>query len=78
VKTLKPKLAKLGLSYADSKIFVWAETKEDDDEETEDILLRIEAKITFKYFPKGFNLISTIVEKSDKLSLPNHYQNLLD
>lgn len=73
----KDRFLKLGLAHADSKIFVWAEI-EDDDESSEDLLLISEAKVNAKYFSKGFNIISTIVEKSDNIPLPKQYLNLLD
>lgn len=67
---------KLAFGISDSKILVWSEVN-DNDEETEDALFLTEAKINGKYHKYGFYLNSTIVESSDKMSIPNHYQNIL-
>ena len=63
----------MGLS--NSKLLVWSEI-EDNDEDMEDALLIAEAKVNGKYQKDGFYINSTIVEKSDNLSIPNHYQIL--
>lgn len=68
---------KLAMALSDSKILVWAIIK-DDDELTEDALLLSEAKVNGKYYDKGFYLNSTIVEKSDNLSTPPHYQTIIE
>jgi hypothetical protein len=67
---------KIALDLSEAKVLIWAEIK-DDDEETEDKLRLLEAKINAKYSQFGFNLTSTIVEESDYLSVPNHYQSLI-
>lgn len=67
---------KLALGISDSKILVWAEI-EDDDEEMEDILLLSEAKVNGKYNLQGFYINSTIIEKSDNIPVPPHYQSIL-
>lgn len=66
----------LAMALSDSKILVWAVIR-DNDELTEDALLISEAKVNGKYYEKGFYLNSTIVEESDKLSTPPHYQNII-
>lgn len=66
---------KLALGLSDSKILVWSEIR-DDDEAGEDILLLAEAKVNSKYHPHGFYINSTIVEESDKLPIPPHYQSI--
>lgn len=68
---------KLALGLSESKILVWSEIK-DDDEETEDALLLIEAKINGKYRPFGFYVNSTIIEESDRISIPPHYQTIIN
>lgn len=67
---------KLALGLSDSKILVWSEIK-DDDEATEDALLLAEAKVNGEYYPYGFYLTSTIIEKSDNLDIPPHYHKIL-
>ncbi len=68
---------KLSVSLSDSKILVWAEIN-DNDETAEDNLLLAEARVNGKYYDNGFYLNSTIVEKSDNLPVPPHYQKLID
>lgn len=67
---------KLGLDLNDSKILVWAEIN-DEDEDSEDRLIMAEAKVNAKFSEFGFYIQSTIVEKSDCLSIPPHYQTLI-
>lgn len=71
----KPK--KLALDLNDSKVLVWAEIIDDDDE-AENKLIIAEAKINAKYNEYGFNVQSTIVEQSDLLPIPPHYQTIID
>lgn len=67
---------KLALGLSDSKILVWSEI-EDNDEATEDALLLAEARVNGKYQSKGFYISSTVVEASDNMSVPPHYQPIL-
>jgi hypothetical protein len=67
---------KLAIGLSDSKILVWSEI-EDDDEMTEDALLIAEAKVNGKYQAKGFYINSTIIEKSDSMEVPPHYQPII-
>lgn len=67
---------KLALGLSDSKILVWSEIN-DDDEKTEDALLIAEAKVNGKYHDQGFYVNSTIIEKSDNLNVPPHYQKII-
>lgn len=70
----QPKMPnQLALGLSDSKIFVWAEI-EDNDVTTEDSLLLSEAAINEKFYKHGLYISSTIVEISDKLPIPPHYQ----
>ncbi len=71
----KRRPVKLALDLSDAKVLVWAEI-EDGDEKTEDALILSEAKANAKYATYGFHITSTIVEKSDKMEIPSHYQNL--
>lgn len=66
---------KLAFNLSDSKIHVWAEIN-DDDEKTEDYLLLLEARLNAEFEQFGICISSTIVEESDFLSIPSHYQNL--
>lgn len=66
---------RLALSYSNSKVLVWAVIN-DDDEKTEDDLLISEAKINAKYHEYGFNISVTIIEKSDNIPIPKHYQTI--
>lgn len=70
------KVNNLGLDLSDAKVLVWAEI-EDDDEAAEDALRLLEAKINAQYAQYGFNVTSTIVEKSDFITIPSHYQSLI-
>lgn len=65
-------IMKWAIDFNDSKIFTWIVIK-DDDEEIETSLLLSEAKINAKYHKYGFDIVSTIVEESDNLPIPNHY-----
>ena len=68
---------KLALGISDSKILVWSEI-EDNDDTMEDILLLTEAKINGKYYSNGFYINSTIIEKSDNIPVPPHYQPIIE
>lgn len=70
------KPVKLGLELSDAKILVWAEVN-DDDEIAEGALILSEAKANAKYSDYGFHITSTIVEKSDGLQIPSHYQTVI-
>lgn len=67
---------KLALDFSDAKVLVWAEVT-DEDEEAEDALLLTEAKVNAKFFSHGFHVSSTIVEKSDNVPVPPHYNKFL-
>jgi len=64
---------KLAFHYNDSEVLVWAELK-DDDWEMEKSLILAEAKIKAAYAKFGYNMVSTFVENSDNLPIPNHYK----
>lgn len=67
---------KLALGLSDSKILVWSVINDNDDE-TENTLLIAEAKVNGKYYKHGFYLNSTIIEESDNLATPPHYQTII-
>lgn len=71
----KSKPNKIALELSDSKILVWAEILEDDNE-MEDALILSEAKINAEYSKYGFYISSTIVENCDGLDVPEHYKNV--
>lgn len=77
LKAHRRKPLKLAMALSDSKILVWAVIN-DNDEQTEDALLISEAKVNGKYYERGFYLNSTIVEKSDCLKTPPHYQTIIE
>lgn len=68
---------KLALDLSEAKIFVWA-TINDNDDKTEDALILSEAKINAKYSEYGFHISSTVVELSDKIQIPPHYQTIFE
>ncbi len=76
LNTQKKKPLKLALGLSDSKILVWSVINDNDDA-TEDALLIAEAKVNGKYHKHGFYLNSTILEKSDNVETPSHYQTIL-
>jgi hypothetical protein len=66
---------KMAFDMDNCEILVWAQIK-DDDTETEDRLLMIEAEINGVYHSIGYDLTTTIVENRDNLNIPNHYIEL--
>lgn len=66
------KLRSLSLHPSDKKLLVWAEIN-DNDEETEDVLLLLEAKINALFSNYKFRVLTTIVEAMDSLSAPTDY-----
>ena len=63
---------KLAFDLDDSEVLVWAEIENDDDE-IENFLLLAEANVNADFHRYEYDLTSTIVEKRDGLSIPNHY-----
>ncbi|WP_460914577.1 hypothetical protein [Spirosoma areae] len=79
VEELKQRLVEprqLAMDFSDASVLVWAEI-DDDDEVMEDQLRLAQAKINAQYSQYGFYLSSTIVETSDCLAIPSHYQSIL-
>lgn len=71
----RTKLSRLALELMNSKILVWAEI-EDDDENAEKSLILSAAKVNNEFHRYGFHISPTIVEKSDRLDIPKHYIEL--
>lgn len=71
----KAKPKRLGLDLSVSKVLVWAEI-EDDDENTEDALILASARINNDFSEYGFHISSTIVEAEDNIDIPNHYKQV--
>ena len=65
--------SKIAFDHTNSKVLVWAEVE---NELEEDNLILAEAKINAKYYDDGFYVSTSIVEKEDKLTMPNHYRKL--
>lgn len=68
-------LEKLAFVLSDAKVLVWAEINDNDDS-NEDNLLLSEAKTNAHFSKYGFHVSSTIVEESDSLEVPPHYQKV--
>ncbi|WP_462267368.1 hypothetical protein [Mucilaginibacter sp.] len=66
---------KLAFDFSDAKILVWAEIL-DNDEKAEEALILSEAKANAKFADTGFYISSTIVEQSDDLPIPSHYNEV--
>lgn len=66
---------RLALELSNSKILVWAEIK-NDDEDTENALILAAAKVNNSFSKYGFHLSSTIVEQDDLLDVPTHYKEV--
>lgn len=71
------KLIDIALDNTNSGLLVWA-IIDDDDENAEDNLLLSAAKVNAKYNQFGFAISSTILEKSDKHPIPEHYQSVVN
>ena len=63
---------KLAFDISGQEVLVWAEI-EDDNEQLEHALIMAEAKVNAEFHKFGYDLTSMIVEKSEYLSIPNHY-----
>lgn len=71
----KVSTSQLAFDLSDAKVLVWAEI-ESFDEKSEDGLILAEAKTNALFSNYGFHISSTIIEKSDKLSVPPHYSSI--
>lgn len=75
LSSLKHNPKKLGFELSNSKVLVWAEIYDNDDE-TEKALILAQAKVNAQYSKYGFAISSTIVEECDYLAIPNHYHTV--
>lgn len=75
IKERKIQLCKLAFDFSDSKVLVWAEVV-DDDEDTIDQLILAEAKVNSNYSKYGFHLSTTVVETSDNMAIPSPYKEV--
>lgn len=66
---------RLALELSNSKVLVWAEINNDDDD-MEDALILTAAKINNKFSKYGLHITSTIVEEDDNLIIPKHYKEV--
>ena len=63
---------KLALDISGQEVLVWAEI-DDNDAQLEHKLIMAEAKVNAEFHKFGYDITTTIVEKSEFLSIPNHY-----
>lgn len=76
ISALIPFIQKIGLDISDNKVHVWLEIR-DEDETTENQLIRAESFINGTIgYGIGILIDSTIVETSDHLNMPDHFQIL--
>lgn len=75
LKDLKVQPLNIYLDYNNSQVLVWAQIN-DNDESTEMSLFKAEGMANAKNFENGFHISSTILEKSDNVQIPPHYQKL--
>lgn len=68
-------VTKLAVKYDFHSVLTWAEINTDD-EEAENALILIKARINAKFNDKGFKISCTIVEKADQLNIPSTYGEL--
>lgn len=74
LEELKPNFPpKLAFDLKDSEVLVWAEINEDD-EEFETRLILTEAKVNALFHDHGYDVVTTIVENGDGISIPEQYQ----
>lgn len=65
-------IEKFGLKLSNAAIHIWVEIQ-DDDETTEELLYDIEGNLNHKYSNEGFHISTTIIEVSEKISMPSHF-----
>lgn len=75
LKNRSVKLNKLSFDLRDSRILVWAEIKQDDDN-SENGLILSEGKVNFEFQKEGLHLSTTIIEDCDNVLAPPHYVSL--
>lgn len=67
----------ISLYFSNEGILVWV-VLPDDREDIEDIFWSAQLKVNGEYGDKGIFISSTIVEESDNISIPSHYNMLID
>jgi hypothetical protein len=67
----------IGLAIGHNEILVWCQINDDDDE-MENNLFLAEAKANADQTNSGISISTTIVERSEIISIPSHYKLLLD
>lgn len=70
-------LSKLAFSFNDSEILVWAEIP-DEREDLERSLILTEAKVNEEFYKYGYSLSTMVVEESDNLEIPAHYNSVIN
>lgn len=68
-------LNQLAINYNMNSVLIWS-VIEDDDEQSEDCLIMLQAKLNAMYQDKGYRISTTIVEKSDPIPMPSHYREI--
>lgn len=75
-KKVLDKINKIGLHFEQLTLHFWFEIK-DDDEDTENEIIRAEAELSaFTYKHYMVDIDTMILEESDKLNIPNHYKTI--
>lgn len=65
----------LAFDLSDAKVLVWSKIH-DNDESSENALILAEAETNAEFMDVGFYISTTVVEQSDGLNVPPHYQLL--
>lgn len=73
LKEYSSKPLKVAFNFADSKVYVFA-IIDNDDEKTEDALFLSEAYVNAKFSEFGICFTTTILEKEDNYTIPEHYK----
>lgn len=63
----------IGVNFKNSNMLIWAEIS-DENEILEDNLIRLQAETNAMFQDSGLNVNTTIVESSDHLKMPPHYE----
>lgn len=67
--------SKIAFHLAKAKVYAWIEI-EDDNEEAEKAVFLSEAKANFDFSDYNLSLSTTVVESSDEMEVPAHYQSV--
>lgn len=66
---------KVAFHLAKAKVYAWIEI-EDDNQEAEKAVFLSEAKVNFDFSDYNLSLSTTVVESSDEMEVPAHYQSV--